>query len=98
MGHHRVGQEQCRCDFEDRLPELVNVACRTEPSPGSASMGRPRSIRVVVAAIVLLYCRAARADPKDGWSFDIIPYVWTMGLVGDVTIRSTDVHIDKSFW
>ena len=57
---------------------------------------RLNSVGIVTA--VLLWSAFVKADPRTGWSFEVAPYVWTMGLQGDATVRGIDVHIDKSFW
>jgi len=57
-----------------------------------------RGTRIGIVAAVLLWSAAAGADPATGWSFEVAPYVWTIGIHGDVTIRGVDLHIDKNFW
>jgi len=53
---------------------------------------------VGIVAAFLLWSASVKADPRTEWSFEVAPYVWTMGLHGDATVRGINVHIDKSFW
>lgn len=54
--------------------------------------------RVFGLAIVAMAMLAAPAwAAEEGWSFKITPYLWAMGVDGDIGVGPASVPVDKSF-
>src|SRR5258706_16173485 len=39
----------------------------------------------------------AHAAEEDDWKFELTPYIWAVGLKGDVTVKGREGSVDKSF-
>ena len=47
--------------------------------------------------LLLLFATSAWAQESDSWDWKIAPYLWTVGISGDLTIGDIDQDIDVSF-
>jgi opacity protein-like surface antigen len=54
-----------------------------------------RLLTVMIAAVFIAASGSAQSD--DGWKFEVTPYIWFMGLDGDVTVGGHKADFDKSF-
>ena len=64
-------------------------------------------MRKILAAVMLvlvigLVCPMAYGEgpnktDSDEWQFSITPYLWAVGLNGDMTVKGVDSDVDESF-
>jgi hypothetical protein len=57
-------------------------------------------VAVVATLIMTALAGAVQAgepDTEGGWEFAIVPYMWALGLDGDVTVRGQKSDVDASF-
>ena len=66
-------------------------------------------MRKILAAVMLVlvlglvcpmaYAEGPKPNPVDGdeWRFSITPYLWAVGLNGDMTVKGVDSDVDESF-
>jgi hypothetical protein len=50
----------------------------------------------VVGALLLAAAGMAGGAEPEGWEAEITPYLWLVGLSGDVTVRGQKIHFDRS--
>jgi len=55
-----------------------------------------KSIRYLCVLLVLS-CTSAWAEDSDSWDWKIAPYLWTVGISGDLAIGPINQDIDVSF-
>ena len=53
-------------------------------------------IRMMVAFTVLAFVGMASAA-EEGWEFKATPYLWAMGMNGDIDVSLTSVPVDVKF-
>ena len=51
----------------------------------------------LVAALLLATVSAGHAEDPQGWAFELTPYLWTVGIEGDLTVKGREVDFDKPF-
>ncbi len=59
-----------------------------------------QTVAVAVMALMLtLACPMTYAQEKgsDGWEFSLAPYLWAVGLDGDITVKGTSQSVDVDF-
>lgn len=60
-------------------------------------------VSLIVSAIVFVFPNAygeeSRSNPSgtDAWKFSITPYIWAVGLNGDMTVKGNDTEVDDDF-
>lgn len=54
-------------------------------------------IRMLMAVFVLLATAGMAWTAEEGWSFKITPYLWAMGIDGDIGIGPVSVPVDVKF-
>ena len=61
---------------------------------------KTRASIFLVALSMVAFCatvRAAETNEEGGWEFAIDPYMWALGLGGNVTVRGQKSGVDLSF-
>ncbi len=58
-----------------------------------------KAAAAVMALMLTLISLTAYAQEKesDGWQFKLTPYVWAVGLDGDMVVKGTPIELDLDF-
>jgi hypothetical protein len=56
-------------------------------------------MKVGAAILAVLVCGvlAGKVQAADDWSFELTPYIWAVGIDGDIEVRGTKVDVDVGF-
>jgi hypothetical protein len=55
------------------------------------------NIRLLACLVLALFATSVHAQDSDGWDWKITPYLWMVGIDGDLSIGPIDQAIDVSF-
>jgi hypothetical protein len=82
------------------VPSLILLSsCLSpgEPTPAASGNASGNDGRAATPRAVGESAAALRPEADGGWDFSMTPYLWLLGIGGDVRVRNSSAHVDVGF-